>query len=68
MYVVNPEKTDVTRLYKCQKLISDWLIYTEHISPFGRSQDGQFYFAKTEKLKEALERLPLHLRVVEFFQ
>ena len=65
MYIVNPEKLDVTKLYKCNTFIRDWLIYYQHLSLFGMSQDGHYYFARSDKLTKALSEMPWYLKIVD---
>lgn len=68
MYVVNPEEIDVSKLYLCNGVIANWLIYEKHFSPFGQNENKTgWYFAKTEKLDEALKELPMYYRVMKIF-
>jgi hypothetical protein len=63
MYVINPDVLKLDTLYSCNKVIADWL--GKQKIPF-ISQDaikGVFYFTKTEALKEALERMPISVRL-----
>ena len=53
------------KVYKCNKLIRDWLIYQKHISILGQSEDGNWLFARTDKLKEALKDIPIYLKLVD---
>lgn len=63
MYVVNPEKIDISKLYLCSGVEAEWLIYEQHLPVFGKTKDGRFYFAKTDKLNMALEEMPFWLKV-----
>ena len=63
MYVVNANELDVSKLYHCNGLIANHLIYTSHISVFGRCDKGGYYFSKTEKLEKALKNLPMWMKI-----
>lgn len=67
MYVVNPDSVDVTKLKKVNTIIRNWLIYQKHFSVFGRSQDGCWYFVKTEALVKELDNMPFYLKLIDNF-
>ena len=64
MYVVNPEAVDVTKLYKCNGIVAQFLIYKQHLPLFGKDKTERFwYFAKTDKLKQALTNVPFYMKL-----
>jgi len=68
LYIVNPEVIDPKKLYRCTTFIKDWLIYTKHLPPFGQNKKREWYFARTDKFKEAIKDLPIYLRFFELKQ
>ena len=60
MYVINPEKIDASKLYKCNRPVANWLIYEKHLPLFSR-KDGFFYFARTDELSKAIKEMPPHI-------
>ena len=63
MYVTNPEVIDKSKLYECNGIVGNYLIYEKHMSLFSRSE-GKWYFVKTEALLKAIEEMPLYQRVI----
>lgn len=68
MYVINGKVLNPKRLYRCGKIIHDWLIYQKHFSVFSQADDGYYLFAKTEELKKALAEMPFYLKLIELEQ
>ena len=64
MYVTNPESVNQDRLFRCNWVMAQWLIYKKHISLFGRNNDI-WYFAKTDALEEALKDKTFILSILE---
>lgn len=65
MYVLNPTTIDEKRLYECNGVIANWLIYEKHFPLFGRRKDGKFLFANTEELKKALDSIPFYMNITK---
>jgi len=66
MYVLNVMKHfDPEKVYKCNHFIKGYLVYTKHLSVLGQSEEGHWLFARTDVLKEALETMPLYLKMVD---
>jgi hypothetical protein len=63
VYITNPDKLPQDKIYWCNGIVAEWLIYEKHFPLL--SKDGRrFGFAKTEKLENVLKDLPIWLRVV----
>lgn len=61
MYVTNPESIDKNKLYECNGIIANYLIYERNIPLFSRDKSqGKWYFAKTDALLKALEEMPFY--------
>ena len=63
MYVVNPEVIDESKLYHCNGIIANFLIYEQHMPLFGRCPKGGYYFARNEKLEKVLKNLPMWMKI-----
>jgi len=67
MYVINAEDLDKSKLYECNRYVRDWLI-SKHLFVFGMKGDGsRWYFRKTEKLEQALKKMPFRIKVLSAF-
>jgi hypothetical protein len=61
MYVTNPQAIDKSKLYVCNGIIANYLIYEKHLPLFSHDKsDGKWYFAKTELLNKAIEEMPFY--------
>jgi len=60
MYIKNATKEILDSAYKCNKNIAHYLIYTCGL-PILSIVKNQYYFAKTEKLENAVKNLPIVL-------
>jgi len=49
--------------YKCKKPVMRYLVYTCNLPILGLDGDS-YYFAKTEKLENALEKMPRYLKIL----
>lgn len=68
MYVTNVDKIDPEKVYECNGVIAEYLIYQKHISLLSRNQKlGKWYFAKTDNLEKALEEMPFWLNIAKCF-
>lgn len=66
MYVTNPEAIDKNKLYECNGIIANYLIYERNIPLFSRDKsEGKYFFVKTEALLKAIEELPFYYRIVK---
>jgi hypothetical protein len=66
VYVINGKEWGEEKIYKCNGLIANWLIYEKNIPLF--SQDKKFYyFARTKTLEEALKDLPFYYNIAKIF-
>jgi hypothetical protein len=66
MYVLNVMKHfDPEKVYKCNHFIKTHLIYSCHLSVLGQAEDGNWLFSRTEKLKEALDKMPFYLKMID---
>ena len=63
MVVINPEVFDKDKIYWCNGLVSEWLIYTKHLSVFC-IKNKKYGFVKTPELEEALKDLPFWLKIM----
>jgi hypothetical protein len=66
MYVLNISTIDPEKYYVCNRAIANWLIYEKSLPLFGRTDKGEFIFAKTEVFKEVIEQIPFYLKVTKF--
>ena len=60
MFVSNIKDRDC--YYKCNGIIGNYLI--SHGIPLLGREGKHMYFAKTDKLKAVLDKLPVHLRLL----
>jgi len=63
--ITNPDiiKSD---MYKCNKYVKGWLIFYCRL-PLLSFDRKYFYFAKTDKLKECLKKMPLDIKILSKF-
>lgn len=63
--IINPSE-DLLNLYACKKGIMEYLVYKCGI-PILSVEDDHYFFIKDEKLEEALNKMPILLKISEFF-
>jgi hypothetical protein len=61
--IINPEI--IENKYKCRRLIANYLVQECNIPILG-FDEKYFYFAKTDRLMESLERMPFALKLLLF--
>lgn len=66
MYITNPESIPKNKIYFCNGIISEWLIYQKKL-PLLCKNGRQFGFMKTDALEKALKELPFWLKVTKIF-
>lgn len=66
MYITNPDELAGDKIYWCNGLIAEWLIFEKHF-PLLCRQGRLSGFAKTKELEEILKSLPFWLRVTKIF-
>ena len=66
MYILNPDALSQDKIYYCNGIIANWLIYTKHL-PLLCKKDRKFGFAITNSLKEAILELPFWLKINKCF-
>lgn len=59
--ITNPEI--LKNKFKCNKILADYL-ESHGIPLLGRNQDGYYYFAETDRLKDALKNAPLWRKLI----
>lgn len=57
MYVINPKNFDQDKLFQCNQRLGYILIYIYMIPLFGKDDNKNYYFSKTELLNKALEKI-----------
>ncbi len=68
MYITNPEIIPESHKYKTNnKKISDWLQINQHIPLLSQDKSGNYIFAKTDNLEEALTKIPFWLKLYSKF-
>jgi hypothetical protein len=66
VYVINGKDWGEDKVYKCNGLIANWLIYEKNIPLFSQDKStNSYYFARTKALAEALEDLPFYYNIVK---
>jgi hypothetical protein len=66
MYITNPKSISKDKIYYCNGIISEWLIYQRHLPLLCR--DGRLYgFMRTSNLEKALKELPFWLKITKVF-
>lgn len=63
--ITNPEI--IEEKYRCNKYVKSWLISHCRIPLMSFDRRGNYYFAKTKKLKECLKKMPLDVRFFSMF-
>jgi hypothetical protein len=62
--IINPEMLE--NYYVCNRKVMEYLLYDCLIPPQGYKGD-LYYFYKDEKLEECLKKMPLYLKIFNFF-
>lgn len=62
MYVTNVKAIDKNKLYECNGIVGNYLIYEKHLPLFSRSE-GRWYFVKTEDLLKAIDEMPFYFNL-----
>jgi hypothetical protein len=60
MYITNPQTLNQSKLFKCNKIIAEWL--QTHKIPILSISGRDYVFACTDDLKQALSKLPFYLK------
>lgn len=63
MYIINEDCID--NCFKCNKQVMEYLVFKCHL-PLLSSDENSYYFATTDKLKEALKKMPFSLKIVSW--
>lgn len=64
MYVTNPQIVDKNKLYECNGIVGNYLIYEKHLPLFSRDKsEGKWYFVKTDALLKAIEEMPFYFNI-----
>lgn len=66
MFINYIDKFSDDNLYGCRKPVYDYLIYVHHLVPITR-KSKKLYFRKNEKLKNALDKMGILLKVISWF-
>ena len=66
MYILNEDAAEKDKIYGCGRIIATHLIYEKHL-PLLAMDKKFWYFARTEALEKALEKLPFWLKVAKRF-
>ena len=66
MYLMNPEVIPKEKIFYCNGILANYLIYTCNFPLFAK-KGREYGFARTEALEEILEKLPFWLRVTRCF-
>lgn len=53
--------------YICKEKIMRYLVYEKHIPISSYDKNGNYYFIKTPQLIEALDNMPLKMKIYELF-
>ena len=66
MYVTNVEAIDKNKLYECNGIVGNYLIYEKHLPLFARDKSvGKYFFVKTEALLKAVEEFSFYYSIVK---
>lgn len=64
MYLTNVEAIDKNKLYECNGIIANYLIYERHLPLFSRDKsEGKWLFVKTDALLKAIEEMPFYFNL-----
>lgn len=64
MYVTNVEAIDKNKLYECNGIVGNYLIYEKNLPLFSRDKsEGKWYFVKTDALLKAIEEMPYYYNI-----
>jgi hypothetical protein len=66
MYITNPEVISEDKIFYCNGIMSEYLIYQKHLPLFCKN-GRKFGFAKTEELEKALREIPFWLKCTKVF-
>ena len=66
MYILNPSIINKDKLYSCNGIVAEWLIYEKKFPLFARGEQGEFLFVKTTELTLALDSIPFWLKIKKF--
>ena len=67
MYIVNANDIVIDK-FRCIKILGEYLIYTKKIPVLYIDPHNNYYFAVTEDLRKALDKLPMLMRILALFQ
>ena len=66
MYIINGKEWDENKIYRCNGIISNWLIYEKHLPLFSQDKATRsYYFARTEALENALKEMPFFYNIAK---
>jgi hypothetical protein len=65
MFIKNFESLSDNNTYKCGKTLGKHLVKVHEIPVLSFDEKGNYIFNKTEKLQEALNNLPIHMRFLK---
>ena len=63
MYILNPSIINKDKLYSCNGIVAEWLIYEKKFPLFARGEQGEFLFVKTKDLEKIISEIPFHLKL-----
>ena len=66
MYILNPDSIPKEKIYWCNGIISNYLIFTKHF-PLLTKKGRMFGFAITNLLEDVVRELPFYLKVTKCF-
>jgi hypothetical protein len=66
VYITNPEVIDKNKIYFCNGIIGEFLIYQKNLPLFCK-KGRLFGFSKTDALEKALKELPFWLKCTKVF-
>ena len=66
MYILNPDTLAGDKIYFCNGIIGEYLIYTKHFPLFCK-KGRLFGFARTKELEDVLRELPFWLKITKIF-
>jgi hypothetical protein len=66
MYILNSEVLSEDKIYWCNGIIANFLIYSKHI-PLLTKKGRMFGFVQTKLLEDAIGELPFYMKVMKCF-
>ncbi len=60
MYILNPTQDQLVSWFQCRERVAKYLI--KEGLPIISIKDGFYYFVKTDKLQEVLDKMPFWLK------